>query len=157
MWESARFRSAGAGPASAGAPGPQEGQQVGGIDVVVAVDIPDAGASDAAPVSQQHQQVRGVHIAIAIDILRARRGDLALVGVPVVVAVEADPVSCVLRIRLAVLVAVEELCRFIRANVLAKNPQLLNYRYIEKLAPGIQVMLVPNDNPYILPLPEVLP
>lgn len=40
------------------------------------------------------------------------------------------------------------------AEVLAANPELLNYRYIEKLAPGIQVMLVPNDNPYILPLPE---
>ena len=43
------------------------------------------------------------------------------------------------------------------AEVLAANPQLLNYRYIEKLAPGIQVMLVPNDNPYILPLPEIAP
>ena len=43
------------------------------------------------------------------------------------------------------------------AEVLAANPQLLNYRYIEKLAPGIQVMLVPNDNPYILPLPEITP
>jgi regulator of protease activity HflC (stomatin/prohibitin superfamily) len=43
------------------------------------------------------------------------------------------------------------------ANVLSQNPELLNYRYIEKLAPGIQVMLVPNDNPYILPLPEIGP
>jgi regulator of protease activity HflC (stomatin/prohibitin superfamily) len=43
------------------------------------------------------------------------------------------------------------------ADVLAANPQLLNYRYIEKLAPGIQVMLVPNDNPYILPLPDLAP
>ena len=43
------------------------------------------------------------------------------------------------------------------AEVLATNPQLLNYRYIEKLAPGVQVMLVPNDNPYILPLPEITP
>ena len=42
-------------------------------------------------------------------------------------------------------------------NVLAKHPELLNYRYIEKLAPGIQVMLVPNDNPYLLPLPEFSP
>lgn len=41
------------------------------------------------------------------------------------------------------------------ANVLAKYPELLNYRYIEKLAPGINVMLVPNDNPYILPLPDL--
>jgi len=43
------------------------------------------------------------------------------------------------------------------AEVLAANPQLLNYRYIEKLAPGIQVMLVPNDNPYLLPLPDLTP
>ena len=43
------------------------------------------------------------------------------------------------------------------ADVLAKYPELLNYRYIEKLAPGIQVMLVPNDNPYILPLPDIMP
>ena len=43
------------------------------------------------------------------------------------------------------------------ADVLAQNPELLNYRYIEKLAPGIQVMLVPNDNPYLLPLPEIAP
>jgi len=43
------------------------------------------------------------------------------------------------------------------ADVLSKYPELLNYRYIEKLAPGIQVMLVPNDNPYILPLPDIAP
>ena len=43
------------------------------------------------------------------------------------------------------------------AEVLAAHPQLLNYRYIEKLAPGIQVMLVPNDNPYILPIPDIAP
>jgi regulator of protease activity HflC (stomatin/prohibitin superfamily) len=43
------------------------------------------------------------------------------------------------------------------ADVLSTNPELLNYRYIEKLAPGIQVMLVPNDNPYILPLPDIAP
>ena len=43
------------------------------------------------------------------------------------------------------------------ANVLTKYPELLTYRYIEKLAPGIQVMLVPNDNPFLLPLPELPP
>ncbi len=41
------------------------------------------------------------------------------------------------------------------ADVLAQNPDLLTYNYIEKLAPGIQVMLVPSDNPYILPLPSL--
>ena len=41
------------------------------------------------------------------------------------------------------------------AAALAANPDLLNYEYIQKLAPGIQVMLVPNDNPYLLPLPDL--
>jgi regulator of protease activity HflC (stomatin/prohibitin superfamily) len=41
------------------------------------------------------------------------------------------------------------------AEALAENPDLLTYNYIEKLAPGIQVMLVPNDNPYLLPLPSL--
>ena len=39
------------------------------------------------------------------------------------------------------------------AAALKDNPDLLNYQYINRLAPGIQVMLVPNNNPYILPLP----
>ena len=41
------------------------------------------------------------------------------------------------------------------ASVLKENPDLLNYQYINKLAPGIEVMLVPNNNPYILPLPSL--
>lgn len=41
------------------------------------------------------------------------------------------------------------------AAALAANPDLLNYEYIQKLSPGIQVMLVPNDNPYLLPLPSL--
>lgn len=41
------------------------------------------------------------------------------------------------------------------AAALKKSPDLLNYTYIQKLAPGIQVMLVPNTAPYLLPLPEL--
>ncbi len=41
------------------------------------------------------------------------------------------------------------------AKALAENPNLLTYQYITKLAPNIQVMLVPNDNPYLLPLPNL--
>jgi regulator of protease activity HflC (stomatin/prohibitin superfamily) len=41
------------------------------------------------------------------------------------------------------------------ANALAANPDLLTYNYIEKLGPGVQVMLVPNDNPFLLPLPSL--
>ena len=40
-------------------------------------------------------------------------------------------------------------------EALAANPDVLTLNYIDKLAPGIQVMLVPNDNPFLLPLPEL--
>ncbi|NPA27233.1 MAG: prohibitin family protein [Chloroflexi bacterium] len=43
------------------------------------------------------------------------------------------------------------------ATVLSTNPELLTYEYIQRLAPGIKVMLVPADNPYLLPLPELSP
>jgi regulator of protease activity HflC (stomatin/prohibitin superfamily) len=35
------------------------------------------------------------------------------------------------------------------------NPDILTLEYIQKLAPNITVMLVPSDNPYLLPLPDV--
>jgi regulator of protease activity HflC (stomatin/prohibitin superfamily) len=41
------------------------------------------------------------------------------------------------------------------AAALKENQELLTYQYISKLAPGIQVMLVPNDTPYLLPLPNM--
>lgn len=41
------------------------------------------------------------------------------------------------------------------ALALAENDDLITYRYVEKLAPNIKVMLVPNTTPYILPLPDM--
>jgi regulator of protease activity HflC (stomatin/prohibitin superfamily) len=41
------------------------------------------------------------------------------------------------------------------AEALSDNPDLLTYQYINKIAPGVEVMLVPNDQPYILPLPTL--
>ncbi len=43
------------------------------------------------------------------------------------------------------------------AAALRLNPDLLTFEYIKKLSAGIQVMLVPNDNPYLLPLPTLEP
>ncbi len=40
------------------------------------------------------------------------------------------------------------------AEVLANNPDLLTYEYIQKLSPNVQVMFLPNDAPFIFPLPE---
>jgi regulator of protease activity HflC (stomatin/prohibitin superfamily) len=41
------------------------------------------------------------------------------------------------------------------AAALRGNPDLLTFEYIQKLGPGIQVMLIPSDNPFLLPLPEL--
>ncbi len=40
------------------------------------------------------------------------------------------------------------------AAALANNPDLLTYQYITKLSPNVQVMLLPNDAPFIFPLPD---
>jgi regulator of protease activity HflC (stomatin/prohibitin superfamily) len=41
------------------------------------------------------------------------------------------------------------------AEALQTNPDLITYTYVQKIGPGVQVMLVPNDNPYLLPLPSI--
>lgn len=38
---------------------------------------------------------------------------------------------------------------------LKKNPNLIAYRYVDKLSPGIKVMLVPSNNPFLLTLPDM--
>lgn len=43
------------------------------------------------------------------------------------------------------------------AEAIAQNPNVLVLEYIQKLAPNIQVMLVPTDNPFLLPLPSFNP
>ncbi len=41
------------------------------------------------------------------------------------------------------------------ANALRDNPEVLTFEYIQKLADQIKVMLIPNDNPFLLPLPSL--
>lgn len=41
------------------------------------------------------------------------------------------------------------------ALALETSDELLSYRYIDKIAPNIRVMLLPSDAPYILPLGEL--
>jgi len=40
------------------------------------------------------------------------------------------------------------------AAALQNNPQLLQYQYIQKLAPGVQTIFIPSGNQFILPLPN---
>ena len=41
------------------------------------------------------------------------------------------------------------------AAALALNPDLVTFEYVQRLGPGIRVMLVPTDNPFLLPLPSL--
>jgi len=43
------------------------------------------------------------------------------------------------------------------ADVLRLNPTLLQYQYITKLAPNVQMMLVPSNAPFILPQLQLTP
>jgi regulator of protease activity HflC (stomatin/prohibitin superfamily) len=43
------------------------------------------------------------------------------------------------------------------ASALQQNQELLTYTYINKIAPGIQVMLLPSNSPLLFPLPEMTP
>jgi len=40
-------------------------------------------------------------------------------------------------------------------EILSKNPGLTTFRYVDKLSPGMKVMVVPSNNPLILPLPNL--
>ncbi|MEJ5315082.1 MULTISPECIES: prohibitin family protein [Anaerolinea] len=42
------------------------------------------------------------------------------------------------------------------ANVIKNNPDILNYQYITKLAPNVQVIMTPSNTPIILPYPGSL-
>ncbi len=41
------------------------------------------------------------------------------------------------------------------ARALKNNPEVLTNEYIQKLAPNIKIMLLPNNAPFILPLPSL--
>jgi regulator of protease activity HflC (stomatin/prohibitin superfamily) len=51
----------------------------------------------------------------------------------------------------------EQTALLLIAEALQDNPDLLTFEYIQKLAPGIQVMLVPSGSPFLLPLPQLDP
>jgi regulator of protease activity HflC (stomatin/prohibitin superfamily) len=40
-------------------------------------------------------------------------------------------------------------------QALANNPDVITLRYVDKLSPNIQVMLVPSNSPFLLPLPSL--
>jgi regulator of protease activity HflC (stomatin/prohibitin superfamily) len=43
------------------------------------------------------------------------------------------------------------------ASALKASPDLLNYQYITKISPNVQVMMLPNNTPFLLPFPTLTP
>ena len=43
------------------------------------------------------------------------------------------------------------------AQAVAENPDLISYLYINKINPNVQVMLLPENAPFLLPLPTMGP
>ncbi|HUV91791.1 MAG TPA: prohibitin family protein, partial [Anaerolineales bacterium] len=41
-------------------------------------------------------------------------------------------------------------------EVIKKNPDMITFRYVDKLGQAMRAMLVPSDNPFLLPLPDIL-
>lgn len=39
-------------------------------------------------------------------------------------------------------------------DAIRRNPEVITLRYVDKLAPNIQIMLLPNNAPFLLPLPS---
>jgi regulator of protease activity HflC (stomatin/prohibitin superfamily) len=40
-------------------------------------------------------------------------------------------------------------------EILQQNKDLITYEYVQKIAPGVKVMLLPSNNPYILSIPDM--
>ncbi|MGD2156207.1 MAG: prohibitin family protein [Anaerolineales bacterium] len=111
--------------------------------------IAEQQAQQAAYVVQQREQEAEQARKVAqgqadATVINAEGGAKA-----VVIQANADAEARLIRAE-----AEAEALDFISA-VIEKNPDLLKYRYIEEIAPGIQVMLLPSDNPFLLPLPEL--
>lgn len=105
--------------------------------------------SDIYAISVEQKQValqditRNEHVADQIRRLAEGRAD------EVVRLAEAEATAIFVRAE-----AQAEALELIAAAV-AENPDLLTYEYIDKIAPGVRVMILPNDNPFILPLPNL--
>ena len=41
-------------------------------------------------------------------------------------------------------------------EVIKMNPDMITFRYVDKLGQAMRAMLVPSDNPFLLPMPDIL-
>lgn len=96
---------------------------------------------------QEAEQARQTAQGAADSVAIAAEGQ----GRAVIIAAEAEAEA-----RLIQAQAEAEALRLL-AEAIKDNPDILTLQYIEKLAPNITVMLLPADNPFLFPLPEIGP
>jgi len=80
----------------------------------------------------------------------------------VAIAAEGDARALLIRVQAeadARLIQAEAEATALRmlAEAIKDNPDILTLQYINKLAPNITVMLLPADNPFLFPLPQIGP
>ncbi len=96
---------------------------------------------------QEAEQARQTAQGAADSVAIAAEGQ----GRAVVIAAQAEAEA-----RLIQAQAEAEALRML-AEAIKDNPDILTLQYINKLAPNITVMLLPADNPFLFPLPEIGP
>lgn len=110
----------------------------------------------AASVEQKQiaeQQAQQAHLVVEQRIQEAQQAREVATGLADAVVIQAQGQADA-RILQA---QAEAKALLLLADALKDNKDLLTYTYINKIAPGVQVMLVPNNTPYLLPLPTLTP
>lgn len=125
----------------------------------------DIGFTDEYAAAIEHKQVsmedeeRAVHEAQGMrNLAEGQRDKMTLVA-----AGEADAMKLKIKAQAdaeadAIRVKAQAQTEALQAIAVAldKNPNLITYEYVEKLSPNIRAMLVPNNAPLILPLPDLM-
>jgi len=112
-----------------------------------------ASAIEQKQVAEQEKQQREFQAEQIRKLAEGQRDKLKLEaeGQAVAIVLEGQAAADVILLKAQ---AEAEALRLIK-EALGGDQNLITYRYVDKLGPGVQVMLVPSDNPYLLPLPDL--
>lgn len=112
-----------------------------------------ASAIEQKQVAEQEKQQREFQAEQIRKLAEGQRDKFKLEaeGQAVAIVLEGQAAADVILLKAQ---AEAEALRLIK-EALGGDQNLITYRYVDKLGPGVQVMLVPADNPYLLPLPDL--
>ncbi len=122
--------------------------------------IAEQKAQEAAFVVQQKEQEALQEIATANGAAQARVIQAQAQADALIIQATAEAEALVIGAQAAadsrlIQAAAEAKALELIAAALKDNPDLLQYLYIDKLAPSIKVMIIPGDSPFLFPLPDL--